>query len=102
MLVQFIDQFMNSQMLEQDFEESILDIKKPDATQTKGFYVEALGVAVSKKIDIVHEILNIMNTSDKDVEQSIQNAKLNHNKPLETCLKILFTHSKDSKSESQG
>jgi len=101
MLVEFINKFMNSQMTERDFEDSVLDVRLPDATQTKAFYIEALGMAANLNDDIAQDVLNQLNDSDTNVNQSILNAKVRKDN-LADCLRILFEYSKGIESEAQG
>lgn len=96
MLVNFIDRYMNFKISDNDFESSIKSLSRPDATQTKSFYLECLGASINN--EIVRNVLNIIICSDKDVEQNILDIKAD--KPqFKKCLEILHFFSKEDKSE---
>lgn len=98
MLIDFINSYMNFKMTDNDFEDGVNSLSRPNVIQTRSFYVEAFKAATEN--EAAHNVLNIIICSDKNIEQNILDAKIN--KPqLKKCLETLHFFSKENKSEDQ-
>lgn len=99
MLVDFISKYMNSEISENDFEDGVNSLARPDANQMKAFYVNAFSSGIQS--DATNNILGTITSSDEHVNQTISEIG-EGNTILKTCLEILYSLSKNSQSGSSG
>ena len=99
LLIEFICRYIEFKISEEDFESGLKNLVRPDAAQTRAFYVNSFDLAVTNKNETVQKILNVIVSTDIDTEKGISDAGVD-NAHLEKCMEILYSYLIEDRSAS--